>query len=45
MPLTGKGMVKLLKKNGWKVERQEGSHCQLFKMAKELLYRYIVIKT
>ena len=31
MPLTGKGMLKLLKKHGWKVERQEGSHCQLFK--------------
>ena len=31
MPLTGKEMLKLLKKHGWKVERQEGSHCQLFK--------------
>lgn len=26
MPLTGKEMLKLLKKNGWKEIRQEGSH-------------------
>ena len=26
MPLTGKAMIKLLKKNGWSKIRQEGSH-------------------
>ncbi|WP_418748276.1 type II toxin-antitoxin system HicA family toxin, partial [Faecalibacillus intestinalis] len=26
MPLTGKEMLRLLKKNGWKELRQEGSH-------------------
>lgn len=26
MPLTGKDMIKLLKKNGWVKDRQEGSH-------------------
>ncbi|HAZ0864260.1 TPA: addiction module toxin, HicA family [Enterococcus faecium] len=26
MPLTGKEMLKLLKKNGWVERRQEGSH-------------------
>lgn len=26
MPLTGKEMLKLLKKNGWKELRQDGSH-------------------
>lgn len=36
MPLTGKEMLKLLKKYGWKVERQEGSHCQLFKNGKRI---------
>ena len=36
MPLTGKEMLKLLKKHGWKVERQEGSHCQLFKNGKRI---------
>lgn len=36
MPLTGKEMIKLLKKNGWKVERQESSHYQLFKNGKRI---------
>ena len=36
MPLTGKEMLKLLKKHGWKVERKEGSHCQLFKNGKRI---------
>ena len=36
MPLTGKEMLKLLKKHGWKVERQEGSHYQLFKNGKRI---------
>ena len=34
MPL--KEMLKLLKKHGWKVERKEGSHCQLFKNGKRI---------
>ena len=36
MPLTCKEMLKLLKKHGWKVERQEGSHYQLFKNGKRI---------
>ena len=31
MPLTGKQMLQLLKKNGWEERRQEGSHHQLYK--------------
>lgn len=31
MPLTGKEMLKLLKKNGWKERRHEGSHHHLYK--------------
>ncbi|MEJ4811508.1 type II toxin-antitoxin system HicA family toxin, partial [Enterococcus faecium] len=31
MPLTGKEMLKLLKKNGWVERRQEGSHHHLYK--------------
>lgn len=31
MPLTGKEMLKLLKKHGWVERRQEGSHHHLFK--------------
>lgn len=31
MPLSGKDMVKLLKKNGWELRRTEGSHHHLYK--------------
>jgi len=31
MPMTGKAMLKLLKKEGWKERRQEGSHHHLYK--------------
>lgn len=31
MPLTGKEMLKLLKKNGWIEQRTEGSHHHLYK--------------
>ncbi len=31
MPLTGKEMIKLLKKYGWEEKRQQGSHHQLYK--------------
>ncbi|MCJ0538830.1 type II toxin-antitoxin system HicA family toxin [Enterococcus cecorum] len=31
MPLTGKEMLKLLKKNGWIERRTEGSHPHLYK--------------
>ncbi|EME3521284.1 MULTISPECIES: type II toxin-antitoxin system HicA family toxin [Enterococcus] len=31
MPLTGKEMLKLLKKNGWVERRQEVSHHHLYK--------------
>ena len=31
MPLTGKDMVKLLKKNGWVKRRQKGSHQHFYK--------------
>lgn len=31
MPLTGKDMVKLLKKNGWTLDRIEGSHHYMVK--------------
>ena len=36
MPLTGKEMLKLLKKHGWKMERQKSSHYQLFKNGKKI---------
>lgn len=36
MPLTGKEMLQLLKKNGWIVGRIEGSHYQLFKDGKRV---------
>lgn len=31
MPLTGKDMVKKLKKDGWELRRTEGSHRHLYK--------------
>lgn len=31
MPLTGKDMLKLLKKHGWIERRKKGSHHHLFK--------------
>ncbi len=31
MPLTGKEMLKLYKKHGWRIVRQKGSHYQLKK--------------
>lgn len=36
MPLTGKDMLKLLKKNGWEVRRKKGSHHQLYKDGKRV---------
>ena len=31
MPLSGKDMVKKLKKSGWELRRIEGSHHQMYK--------------
>jgi len=37
MPLTGKDMVKLLKKNGWTKVKQEGSHHKMVKDNKSVV--------
>jgi predicted RNA binding protein YcfA (HicA-like mRNA interferase family) len=44
MPLTGKQMLQLLKKNGWEERRQEGSIISYIKMGLESLTQFMQTK-